>query len=84
MTAIALLWARFMASPAGRWAAIIGGVVLAVVTFGWSQKRAGAERARAEAKAHADELALGREAVRRYIDAGGGDVNERLRDDFRD
>lgn len=88
MTALALLWARFMASPVGKWAAIIGGAVLAVLTFGWSQKRKGAAEATARAEQKAQDARNEREreigdraadVARAQLDARRGDIVDRLR-----
>jgi uncharacterized protein HemX len=73
---MALSW--FAGTRVGRWCAIAAAVVLALVTFGWSQRRKGRQDARQQ-QVEADNV-----AVRKADDAGrdyraGGDAADKLR-----
>ena len=76
MIATAVTW--FIGTRVGRWCAIAFAVVLALVTFGWSQRRKGATAARQQ-QAEADNVAVRKadDASRDY--RAGDDAEQRLR-----
>ncbi len=71
--------AAFLATRLGRWCAIAGGAVLAVLTFGAWQRRAGAQAARQQQQEQ-DHAAVVRADRAEAEYRGGGGAQQRMRD----
>ena len=77
------MWMWFITSRAGRAIAAAGAVLLAILTFGASQRRKGAQAAKQKAKeadhARAKEIRESVDEAMRGLDADTRSVDERLR-----